>query len=78
MSSSKSLLRLGLVLLVVGALLIVFLPAIAGALVAARNNSGQEFFVAVEAVVRVFAAIVPPLGAALVAAGIVLHRIDGR
>ncbi|MHB1235126.1 MAG: hypothetical protein ACYCZK_05585 [Microbacteriaceae bacterium] len=76
MSSSKSLLLWGTVLLLVGALLEVFLPAIAGALVVARNASGQEFLVAVEAVVRVLAAIVPPLGAALVAAGIVLHRIN--
>lgn len=62
----------GALLLLIGALFVVLAPMIVTALTHASNNLQMPEVLVVEVLVRVVGLITPPLGAALVAAGLVL------
>lgn len=72
---SARLIKYGICTILLGGVLIVALPVISNAVVHGYAASGQSALWIVEAIVRVIAAIVPPFGASLLAAGLVLQRL---
>jgi hypothetical protein len=76
MSLARRLIFLGAGLIVLSAIITVVLPAIGYS----YWNAGadQSFLVAVELLLRFVGAIVPPLGASLLAAGIVVFYLEKK
>lgn len=72
----RNLILLGLLFSVGGSALLVLTPiALAGFLGA---QPGQDILVALEFALRVLASIIPPLGTALIAGGLVMLYIDKK
>lgn len=68
----------GIGVVVLSAMLTVALPSIGLGVVNASSADGQGVLVAVEFVARVLEGIAPPLGAALIAAGVAIAAMDRR
>ena len=71
--TARRTITLGAIVALGGALLVIFLPSAVDALfVSAALSRGQEIQAALEVVLRVASSILPPLGAALIGAGLVM------
>ncbi|WP_448002112.1 hypothetical protein [Agromyces bauzanensis] len=68
----------GIVLAVVGAALVVLMPAFLDQLGLGSDEQGQTIRVALELALRVVRELLVPLGAALIAAGIVMAFIQAQ
>lgn len=68
----------GIALSIGGALLIVLAPLLSALLLASSTGEWQSVYAGIDVVVSVVRVILPPLGAALIAAGLVMHYLDRR
>jgi Na+/proline symporter len=75
---ARTVLWWGIGLAVVGALLIVFVPAIADSLNIGATEEGQTVRIGIELAIRVARELLPPLGAAFIAAALVMGFIQAR
>lgn len=76
MKPGKRILIIGLAMIALAAVLQVILPVIGYAIWNPSSPPGQDILVVMEVVIRLVAAIVPALGAALTAAGIILMYLE--
>ncbi|MGV3731818.1 MAG: hypothetical protein ACO1N6_00275 [Microcella sp.] len=74
--SRRPLLVAGLAVLVIGAVAILTIPLAATAVAQALGSDGYPFFFVLEMVTRLVSAIAPPLGSALIVAGLILEPRD--
>ncbi|MCM3657625.1 hypothetical protein M3147_10220 [Agromyces mediolanus] len=68
----------GVLTSVLGAVLIVLIPAVADRAAIGATTGGQDVRVAIEFGVRVLRELAPPIGAALVGAAVVMGFVQGR
>ncbi|QAY74044.1 hypothetical protein ET445_12555 [Agromyces protaetiae] len=74
----KAVIWWGIGLLVGGALLIVGAPTLAALFFASNTGEWQSVYAAIDLVVGIARVSLPPLGAALIAAGLVMQYLDKR
>lgn len=74
----RAVLTAGVIAAVLGAVLIVLVPAVADWAAIGATPGGQDVRVAIEFGVRVLRELAPPVGAALIGAAIVMGFIQGR
>jgi Na+/proline symporter len=66
----------GIAVAVGGALLVLLVPWALFAIVSFRSQGEQDFLVTVDTILQVAKSVLPPLGGALIAAGIVMAYIE--
>jgi uncharacterized protein YggT (Ycf19 family) len=66
----------GIAVAVGGSLLIVLVPLTLFALVGFRSQGEQDFLVTMDTILQVARSVLPPLGGALIAAGIVMAYVE--
>jgi hypothetical protein len=66
----------GIAVAVGGALLVVLVPWVVGGVIGFRSQGDQDFLVTVDTILQVARSVLPPLGGALIAAGIVMAYVE--